>query len=105
MSQKDDAARQLAQKHFEIEPGLKRVFRIRTANEDAPNEPIKLLEINVETVSTGSVEPYLFAPSEIFPYPTVIAEITEGDFELLERHELTLPDGWNLASAEELKAS
>lgn len=40
------------------EPDLTHVIRIVGDNEDAPDEPIKLLEVNAATVATGSVEPY-----------------------------------------------
>jgi hypothetical protein len=44
---KDEAVRELAEWHFSVEPDLTQVIRIVSDNEDAPNEPIKLLEVNV----------------------------------------------------------
>jgi hypothetical protein len=93
---KDEAVRELAQWHFGVEPDLTHVIRIVGDNEDAPDEPIKLLEVNAATVATGSVEPYAFAPSKSVPFPTVIAEVTPEEYERLQRGELKLPAGWSL---------
>lgn len=96
---KDEAARELAHWHFGVEPDLRQVIRLVTDNEEDPGEPIKLLEVNAATVTTGSVEPFAFAPSESVPFPTVIAEVTPEDFDKIERGELELPRGWSLAKA------
>jgi len=93
---KDEAVRELAQWHFGVEPDLTHVIRIVGDNEGAPDEPIKLLEVNAATVATGSVEPYAFAPSKSVPFPTVIAEVTPEEYERLERGEIKLPPGWSL---------
>ena len=97
MPTKDEAVRELAEWHFGVEPDLERVIRIVFDNEDEPNEPIKLLEVNGATVATGSIEPYAFSPTASVPFPTVIAEITPEEFARVERNEITLPKGWSLA--------
>jgi hypothetical protein len=94
---KDEAARELAEWHFGVEPDLQKVIRIVSDNEDEPDEPIKLLEVNAATVATGSVEPYAFAPSPSVPFPTVIAEITPDEYERVRQNEIRLPAGWSLA--------
>ncbi len=43
---KDEVARELVESHFRVEPDLQQVIRIVADNEDEPNEPIKLLEVN-----------------------------------------------------------
>ena len=93
---KDEAARELVEWHFGVEPELKQVFRIVAENENAPGEPIKLLEVNAATVATGSVEPYAFAPSASVPFPTVIAEITPEELDCIRRGDIKLPEGWSL---------
>jgi hypothetical protein len=97
---KDDVARELVAAHFEVEPALSRVYRIRSEREDDPREPIKLLEVNANTVSTGSVEPFAFAATETTPTATVIAEITPEELRQLEEGKLALPRGWSLEGAE-----
>jgi hypothetical protein len=42
---KDETVRELAEWHFGVEPDLKQVIRIVADNEDASDEPIKLLEV------------------------------------------------------------
>lgn len=97
---KDAAARRLIQWHFKVEPELREVYRIVTANEGSGDEPIRLLEVNAATVPTGSVEPFAFSPTEEIPFRTVIAEITPEELQTIRSHPEALPRGWNLSSAE-----
>ncbi len=96
---KAEAARELANWHYGVEPDLTQVIRIITDNEDDPGEPIKLLEVNAATFATGSVEPYAFAASASTPFPTVIAEVTPEEFARIEAKEIELPEGWSLTDA------
>ncbi len=98
---KDEAAEELANWHFGVEPFLERVVRILGDNEDAPGEPIKLLEVNGATVATGSVEVFAFAPSKSVPFPITIAEVTPEEFERIRRAELPLPRGWSLENSKD----
>jgi hypothetical protein len=52
MADKQEAARRLAKAHFLVEDGLVNVFRLVSPTESDP-EPIKLLEVNRDTVATG----------------------------------------------------
>ncbi len=99
-SDKDRAARQLIEWHYEVEPELELVYRIFAENEDDPDEPIKLIEINAAAVSTGRFSAFGFAPTADFAYPTVIAELTRDEFETL-RKKGEIPPRWNLAKARE----
>jgi hypothetical protein len=80
-------------------------IRIVADNDDAPNEPIKLLDVNAAIVATGSVEPFAFSPSESIPFPTVIAEVTPEEFERIQRAELMLPNGWSLVNNQQFNRS
>jgi hypothetical protein len=112
MSTRDEAARKLAAKHFQTEAGLTNIFRL-TGPADAEGgktEPIKLLEVNTATPPSG-VMPLHFGPapaSGIF-YPSVIVEVTPGEFEKIRTEELKLPAGWTIGeelprpSAEDLE--
>jgi hypothetical protein len=97
---KDETARELAEWHFGVEPDLTLVIRIVADDEDAPDEPIKLLEVNAATVATGSVEPFAFAPSESVPFPTVIAEVTPDEYESIKHKQIELPTGWSLTGSQ-----
>jgi hypothetical protein len=98
---KDEAAKELADGHFGVEPYLERVIRILADNEDEPGEPIKLLEVNGATVATGSVEVFAFAPSKSIPFAITIAEVTPEEFERIGRKELPLPRGWSLENCKQ----
>jgi hypothetical protein len=97
-SEKDRAARELIEWHYSIEPDLELVYRVITDNEDDPDEPIKLVEINAAAVSTGRFSAFGFAPTKDFAYHTIIAELTRDELESL-RNQGKIPPGWNLASA------
>lgn len=72
---KDEEARELARKHYQVEAGLTHVIRIGgdAEVEFRPSEPIKLLEVNENTVPSG-IMPIQFGPSPAsgVHYPSVI---------------------------------
>ncbi len=93
---KYDAAKRLSEWHFEVEPGIQKIFYIELAG-----DRFALLEVNEHTPPTGSVEPFVFAPSDDIPYTTVVAEITPDELRRLHNDPLALPlpKGWNLSTA------
>jgi hypothetical protein len=96
---KDEVAVELARKHYEIEVGLTSVFRISgSAEAEAlPNEPIKLLEVNNNTVASG-IMPIHFGPNPGagITFPSVIVEVTPDELEQLRNNRLQLPPGWHI---------
>ncbi|HMR09205.1 MAG TPA: hypothetical protein PKA88_25670 [Polyangiaceae bacterium] len=100
MPSKDNAVRELVRHHFRIEPELRAVYRIIGAREQAPDEPIKLLEVNAATVATGSVDVFTFGPTADMPFYVQIAEVTPEEYERLRTEAAALPHGWDLGSAE-----
>jgi hypothetical protein len=102
MPTKDEVVTSLAAQHFRVEPDLSRVVRIVSPDENAPDEPIKLLEVNAATVATGSVEAFGFAPTPAVPFATLIAEVTPEEYARIEREELLLPEGWSLVNAQQI---
>ena len=99
---KNEEARRLAERHFEVEPSLTQIFRItrRGDAEGRPDEPIKLLEVSDSTISVG-IMPLGFgpAPAHGIHHPSVIVEITPKEFEKLRSGELELPEGWEIGDA------
>ena len=99
MLNKDDVASKLANLHFQIEPGISRIFKIREKpdQEVLPSCPIKLLEINAATVPSG-VMPLHFGPvpTSGIPFPSVIIEVTPEEFEHIKTKKLKLPKGWTI---------
>ena len=99
MQTKDQVAARLAETHYLLEGGIRHIFRIRNAGaaEDAAAEPIKLLEVNADTVPSG-ILPVYFGPRADggIPYATVIVDVTPDEFDRLQARELALPDGWRV---------
>jgi hypothetical protein len=105
IAQKDIAAskaavaKELAKKHYQADAGLQTVIRL-TGSADVEvraAEPIKLLEVNANTVPSG-VLPVSFGPSPASgnPYPSVIVEVSPDEFAKIQSQELKLPKGWRL---------
>lgn len=93
------AATELAQRHYELEAGVTQIFRI-TDRADANvvhAAPIKLLEVNEDTVASG-IMPLHFgpAPASGIPYSSIIVEVTPKELEKILSHELKLPEGWEI---------
>ena len=90
-------AAELARKHYQAEVGLQRIFRLTGSAEVEvrPVEPIKLLEVNANTVASG-VMPISFGPSPAsgVPYPSVIVEVSPEEYVKIQTQELKLPKGW-----------
>jgi hypothetical protein len=101
VEEKARVARDLANKHYEVEEGLTRIFRLTgtTEVEVRPAEPIKLLEVNDSTFASG-LRPLQFAPAPAsgIPFPSVIVEVTPDEFAKIQSQELKLPRGWVLGA-------
>ncbi len=97
---KSAVAKELARKHYQAEAGLQTIIRLTGSAEVEvrPFEPIKLLEVNANTVPSG-VLPVSFGPALAsgIPYPSVIVEVSPEEFAKIQTHELKLPKGWVLA--------
>ena len=94
------AANNLANCHYQLEPGITQILRYRAQSnvQFARIEPIKLLEVNHNTVASG-VLPLFFgpAPASGIPYPSVIVEVTPDEYKKIQLRELKLPAGWDVS--------
>ena len=101
MTTKDDEARRLAEVHYEVEPGMTHIFRIIGIDEAevCPEEPIKLLEVNENTVPVG-IMPLGFAPvpEHGIHHQSIIVEISPDEYEKIRSNELDLPRGWTIGN-------
>jgi hypothetical protein len=101
MPTKEQVAIFLAQRHYEIESGVTQIYRLndRVDVEGSPTEPIKLLEVNENTVPSGIV-PIQFGPNPAIGihYPSVIVEVTPEEFQRIQTEDLPLPGGWRLGN-------
>ena len=100
MRSKDEVAEDLANRHFAVEAGMRRVLRIRGRTEADPGDPIKLLEVNDNTVSAG-IQAIQFRPNPKMgiDFPSLIIEVTPEEYEKIESREWRLPEGWEIAGA------
>ncbi|HEX2570818.1 MAG TPA: hypothetical protein VH877_14770 [Polyangia bacterium] len=98
---KDGVADRLIDWHFRVEPEITKIYRIFSPEENAPGEPIKLLEVNLATFCTGSVQAFAFGPADDIPYPSVVAEVTPEEMDQILAHKIALPRGWSIEAAKE----
>jgi len=98
-----EEAAALARAHYEVEPGLRAIYRL--AGPDPNYLRIKLLEVNEQTVPTGII-PVGFPPHPAsgLHYPSVVIEVTPQEYEAIQRKELDLPAGWEVRDAYERPA-
>ena len=90
-----NCAEKVSQLHHESEESITSIYLISSDDEDGQNEPIKLLEVNRETVSSGIV-PVTIMPSGDIPFSTTIIEITPNEYTDVTNGKLSLPDGWKV---------
>jgi len=88
---------QLAQKHYQIEEGITDIFHITDQFSVEIVRPIKLLEVNQNTVPSG-IMPIQFGadPASGIPFPSVILEVTPEEFHEIKLGKLRLPNGWGI---------
>jgi hypothetical protein len=96
---KATVAKELAKRHYQVEAGLQTIIRLTGSAEVEVRhaEPIKLLEVNANTVPSG-VLPVSFgpAPASGITYPSTIVEVSPEEFDKIKNEELKLPHGWIL---------
>ena len=99
MPTKYDTAELLADAHFELDQGITRIFRVLARGEiDGDRLPVKLLEVNPVTPEVGIAPVGMTAdPARGVFHASVVIEVSPGEFERLQRGELSLPHGWQVA--------
>ena len=97
MFDKDQEALRLAEAHYQIEDGIREIYRFKSVveREIAIEEPIKLLEVNENTIASG-IMPIHFgpAPAQDIHYSTVVVEVTPEEYQQIRAKQLKLPAGW-----------
>jgi hypothetical protein len=94
---KTEIAKMLADAHRKVEPGISRIFRVVSDREQDADEPVKLLEVNPDTSPSGIFPIAFNADPPTVPFPSVVIEVTESEFEKINAGSLRLPDGWRLS--------
>ncbi|MCC6554174.1 MAG: hypothetical protein IT372_14305 [Polyangiaceae bacterium] len=98
MPDKDDVARMLAEAHRALEPAISRIIRLLGEREDDAHEPVKLLEVNPATSPSGIFPIAFTADPPRVPFPSLVVEVTEAEFEDISTGKLSLPSGWRLGN-------
>jgi hypothetical protein len=93
---KKKVAKALAAAHREIEPSISRIIQVVADRDADSTEPVKLLEVNPETSESGILPVVFGADPPKVPFPSVVIEVTEGEYEAIRAGNLRLPDGWRL---------
>jgi hypothetical protein len=97
MSDREMAEKLLAGRHYLLEPEITEIRTLCSGSAYEATEPIKLLEVNPNTIASG-IMPLRFdaIPGSGINFPSVIVEITPDEYEQIKRKELSLPNGWTL---------
>jgi hypothetical protein len=100
MKDKIEVAKILAERHYQTDPTVIKIFRLKAESldqESQPDEPIKLLEISTETIPSGIMplgfEPH---PASGIDYSSIIIEVTPEEFDAIQQETLPLPNNWHL---------
>jgi hypothetical protein len=96
---KSEAASKLAEAHYRLEPGIRQIFRVGSTPdiEALATEPIKLLEVNENTIPAG-ILPLGFdaQPADGIHFPSIVIEVTPDELADIRSGRLTLPRGWQI---------
>jgi len=95
---KRETAQLPARAHLQVEPNLKRVFLLEPVEEQAPEVPIRLLEVVEGTIERG-IEPIGFTtdPKHGIDYPSEIVEVSPREYQDICDKKLDLGErGWTV---------
>lgn len=95
---KNEVARDLIAWHFHVEPDLETIYLLQDGD-GGEDEPIKLLEVNRGASYSGRVDPFFYDPAGDITYPSVVAEVSRKELEMIRIGLLALPQGWSLEGA------
>ncbi len=90
---REELVRQLVRNHFDLEEGIERIIWFQNGNEESD---VRLIEVNRNSIITGTFDAFYFAPSSYFPLPIQIADVTPKEWEKIQRREWELPADWPL---------
>lgn len=92
----EEVVRRMAREHFDIEDDVERIIWFK----DDEKKEIHLLEINRESPPEDLVLTFYHAPTEEFPLPAIVGDITPEEWEKVKAGLIKLPAGWSLHNIE-----
>lgn len=92
----EEIVQRLARWHFEIEESIERIIWFK----DEQKKEIHLLEINRESPPEDLILTFYHAPTEEFPLPAIVGDITPEEWEKVQAGRIPLPKGWSLNEIE-----
>lgn len=90
----------MARMHFETEDCIDRIIWFKG---NGSEDEIHLIEVNRDTIPTGSVMTFYFRESKKFPLPALLADVTPKEWEKIRAGKISLPPGWSLKNAVEFE--
>jgi hypothetical protein len=97
----EEAVRLLADWHLEGEDPPIALYHFP----DPERLVIRFIEVTNAVPETGALFPIAFAPTEELPFRTVIAQVTEGEWQQIIVGTIPLPQGWALPGVEVTRAA
>jgi hypothetical protein len=98
---RDATAKFYAKQHLKIDPGVQKIYYLRT---DAPDREIRFVEINslLAEMKDETLEPLDFGVDRgtDVAHKLIVLDVTPSQWKSIERGALPLPDGWKLEDAE-----
>lgn len=94
---RESIAKDLVDHHTTTNTELTKVLWYARDGGDREDDPLKLLEVNPDTVPAG-ILPIYFGKSHDVGLPVVIIEVTAEEYAMVEAGELSLPESWDSAT-------
>jgi hypothetical protein len=91
-----EIVRRMAREHFEIEENVESIIWFK----DERKDEIHLLEVNRESPQEDLILTFYHAPTEEYPIPAIVGDITPEEWEKVKKGIIPLPKGWSLSNIE-----
>lgn len=86
---------QIVQQHFEADDAIEQIVWFKGSNKE-----IRLIEINRMAFPSKTIQVLSFAPSEVVPFPILIADVRPTEWKKVSASKIPLPEGWNLKTSQ-----
>ena len=88
----EELVKELTRSHFDLEERIERIIWVKNGEP----EEVRLIEVNRDAIPAGDFYAFYFAPSQDFPLPIRIADVTPEEWGKIQRGEMNLPPEWSL---------